>query len=175
MANKIIKVEPLTKEAFAPFGHVLMLNPGTPLLKTVPPVFTDRIPFEVDDGDSEFVCAVLERQKDYKFSVMERHLKVTQGFFPMFGGPAIATFAPATDPNDLESLPPVESVRAFLFESYNGIVIHRGVWHGKMFPLEEKFAYMMASRVETTDDALNPLYDSDVQIRDLGTTFELLL
>jgi ureidoglycolate lyase len=72
-------------------------------------------------------------------------------------------------------LPPIESVRAFLFESYNGIVIHRGVWHGKMFPLEEKFAYMMASRVQTTDDALNPLYDSDVQIRDLGTTFELLL
>lgn len=174
MTNKILKVQTLTKEAFAPFGHVLMLNPGQPLIKPEPPQFTDRMPFAVDEGEAEFVYALLER-RDFKFSNLERHLKVTQGFFPIMGGPAIITVAPATQAADPESLPAVDSVRAFLLESYTAFVLHRGVWHGMIFPLEEKFAYILATRRQTTDESLSPLYDGDVQIRDLKTTFELLL
>jgi len=174
MKSKIIKVRTLSKEAFAPFGHVLMLNPGKPLIKSDPPQFTDRIPFFVDDGEAEFVYAVLER-REFKFSTMERHLKVTQGFFPLFGGPAIITVAPATNPDDPEALPSPDSVCAFLLESYNAITLHRGVWHGTIFPLEEKFGYILATRDKTTNESIAPLYAGDVQIRDLGTTFELLL
>jgi len=174
MKSKIIKVQTLTKEAFAPFGHVLMLNPGQPLIKPEPPQFTDRMPFAVDDGEPEFVYALLER-REFKFSVMERHLRVTQGFFPLFGGPAIVTVAPPTNPQNLEALPSPDSVKAFLLESYTAIVIQRGVWHGMIFPLEEKFGYILATRNKTTDESLAPLYDGDVQIRDLGTTFEIML
>lgn len=174
MKSRIIKVQTLTKEAFAPFGHVLMLNPGKPLIKPQPPQFTDRIPFEVDDGNPEFVYALLER-REFKFSNMERHLKVTQGFFPLHGGAAIVTVAPATNPNDPESLPSPDSVKAFLLESYNAVVINRGVWHGMIFPLEEKFGYILATRDKTTDESLAPLYDGDVQIRELETTLEIML
>lgn len=174
MKSKIIKVQTLTKEAFAPFGHVLMLNPGQPLIKPEPPQFTDRMPFSVDDGEAEFVYALLER-REFKFSSMERHLKVTQGFFPLYGGPAIITVAPATEGKDLESLPSANSVKAFLLESYTAFVINKGVWHGMIFPLEEKFGYILATRKQTTDESLSPLYDGDVQIRNLETTFEIML
>lgn len=172
--SRIIKVEPFTKEAFAPYGHVLMREPGVPPFKTMPPIFSDRIPFEVDDGSAEFVYALLKR-KEFKFSALERHLKVTQGFFPLFGGPAVISVAPATDPNDLEALPSPDSVRCFLLESYTAFVIHRGVWHGTILPLEESFGYILATRKETTDDSITPLYDGDCQIRDLGVTFEIQL
>ncbi len=174
MENKIIKVQPLTKKAFEPFGHVLMMNPGQPLIKPEPPQFTDRMPFFVDDGEADFVYALLER-REFKLTNLERHLKVTQGFFPLYGGPAIITVAPPTDPNDLETLPSPDSIKAFLLESYTAFVIKRGVWHGMIFPLEERFGYILATRDKTTDESLAPLYDGDVQIRDLGATYELLL
>ncbi|MCO5385996.1 MAG: ureidoglycolate lyase [Desulfosporosinus sp.] len=85
------------------------------------------------------------------------------------------TVAPATDANDLESLPSANSVKAFLLESYTAFVINRGVWHGMIFPLEEKFGYILATRQQTTDESLSPLYDGDVQIRNLETTFEIML
>ncbi|NLI90830.1 MAG: ureidoglycolate hydrolase [Peptococcaceae bacterium] len=170
--EKILKVEILTKENFSPFGHVLMKDPGIPLIKKTPPFFTDRMPFEVDDGEAEFVYALLHR-RDFRFSELERHLKVTQGFFPIYGGPAIITVAPATDPCDPESVPAPDSVKAFLLESYHAIVINRGVWHGTIFPLEETFGYILATRKQTTDESLSPLYDGDVQIRDLGVAFQL--
>lgn len=65
-----------------------------------------------DDGSAEFVYALLKR-KEFKFTSLERHLKVTQGFFPLFGGPAIISVAPATDPDDLEALPSPDSVLKF--------------------------------------------------------------
>ncbi|MDQ7092927.1 ureidoglycolate lyase [Desulfosporosinus sp. PR] len=172
--NRLIKVEPFSKEAFAPYGHVLLREPGVPPIKSIPPVFADRIPFEVDDGPAEFVYALLKR-KEFKFTSLERHLKVTQGFFPLFGGPAIISVAPATDPDDLEALPSPDSVRCFLLESYTAFVIHRGIWHGTILPLEESFGYILATRKATTDDSINPLYDGDCQIRDLGVTFEIQL
>lgn len=172
--NRTIKVELLTKEAFAPFGYVISKNLGTPPFKTTPPVFTDRMPFEVDDGEADFVYALLER-KEFKFSGLERHLKVTQAFFPMSGGPAIITVAPATDPTDPESLPSPDSVRAFLLENDTAFVLHRGVWHGTILPLEPNFAYILGTRKQTTDESVSPLYDGDVQIRDLGVTFEIML
>jgi ureidoglycolate lyase len=85
------------------------------------------------------------------------------------------TVAPPTNPQTLEALPSPDSVKAFLLESYTAIVIQRGVWHGMIFPLEEKFGYILATRNKTTDESLAPLYDGDVQIRDLGTTFEIML
>ncbi|MDA8228667.1 MAG: ureidoglycolate lyase [Desulfitobacterium hafniense] len=172
--KRILKVERLTKEAFSPFGHVLMREPGVPPFKADPPQFADRMPFEVDDGEAEFVYALLKR-KEFTFSALERHLKVTQGFFPLYGGPAIITVAPATDFNNLEAPPSPDTVRAFLLESYTAFVINRGVWHGTILPLEESFGYILATRKETTDESISPLYDGDVQIRDLGVTFELAL
>lgn len=172
--ERIIKVECLTKEAFRPYGYVLLRDPGIPPFKADPPQFVDRIPFEVDDGEPEFVYALLKK-REFTFSKMERHLKVTQGFFPLFGGPAIITVAPATDNTDLEAVPAPETVKAFLLESYNAIVLHRGVWHGTILPLEENFGYVLATRTATTDESIEPKYDGDVQIRDLGVQFKIML
>lgn len=172
--NRLLKVNLLTKEAFSPFGHLLCSEPGIPPFKTTPPVFTDRMPFEVDNGEAEFVYALLQR-KEFKFNSLERHLKVTQGFFMMSGGQAIITVAPSTDPNDPESLPALDSVQAFLWERDMSFVLHRGVWHGTILPLESHFAYILATRKQTSDESIAPLYDGDVQIRDLGATFELQL
>ncbi|WP_258358577.1 ureidoglycolate lyase [Moorella sulfitireducens] len=172
--GRILRVERLTKEAFQPYGYVLLRDPGVPPFKADPPQFVDRVPFEVDDGKPEFVYAILKR-REFTFSTMERHLKVTQGFFPLFGGPAIITVAPATDCTDPEAIPAPDLVKAFLLESYNAIVLHRGVWHGTIFPLEETFGYVLATRKATTDESIAPLYDGDVQIRDLGIRFDIVL
>jgi ureidoglycolate lyase len=170
----VLTVQTLSKENFRPFGHVLMLDPGIPPFKEDAPIFTDRVPFYVEDGASEFVFAVLYRRA-FTFSSMERHLKLSQGFFPISGGPAIIIVAPPTDFADLETVPAADSVRAFLLDRTTSVVLHKGTWHGTIFPLEPAFHYILATRKETTDESVSPLYDGDVQIRDLGVQFEIKL
>jgi ureidoglycolate lyase len=55
------------------------------------------------------------------------------------------------------------------------VVLHKGTWHGTIFPLEPTFHYVLATRKETTDESISPLFDGDVQIRDLGVYFDIML
>lgn len=174
MLVHLLQIETLTKERFAPYGHVLMQDPGVSPIKEGPPLFSDRIPFAVDDGSPEFVFAVLHR-RTFTFTEMERHLKLTQGFIPISGGPAIITVAPPTDDSDMEAIPSPDSVRAFIMDRTTTVVLHRGTWHGMIFPLEPVFHYLLATRKETTDESIAPLRDGDVQIRDLGVRFKIML
>lgn len=173
MENYKLKVQTLTKENFRPFGNVIMKNPGMPAIKETPPVFTDRAPFSIE-GQGELVYAVLQRD-NFNFSKMERHLQMTQGFIPISGGPAIITVAPPTNPDKLEDLPSPASVRAFLMDYTTSIILHKGTWHGTIMPLNPTYSYILVTRAATTDESVSPLYDGDVQIRDLGVTFEIEL
>lgn len=173
MQNYKLKVQILNKENFKPFGKVIRKDSGLPPIKKEPPVFTDRAAFTIE-GQGELVYAVLQR-KEFCFSKMERHLKMTQGFIPISSGPAIITVAPPTHPERLEDLPSPSSVQAFLMDKDTSIILNKGTWHGTIMPLDPTYSYILVTRAETTDESIRPLYDGDVQIRDLGVEFNIEL
>ena len=74
-------------------------------------------------------------EKGLRCDVMFRHDTHTQALLAL-DGPSVIAVAPAavdfSDPDDLSS------VRAFVLQPLDALVLHRGTWHWGPFPLEER-------------------------------------
>jgi ureidoglycolate hydrolase len=129
-ATTPLAAEPLTAEAFAPFGwlpvadtdpadaeHLLHFEWADPNLNVIA-----HYPDEVEhtSGGSP-VCAVLYR-----------HATHTQALMPL-NVPAVLAVAPAAATFDGPA--DVEEVRAFELEPLDAFVLHRGTWHWGPFPI----------------------------------------
>ena len=128
-----LTAEPLTPEAFAPYGDVIdgagvpdqMINGGRCAR------FSDLARIEIIDGvagislfDSETVTL------PYSLSMMERHPKGSQAFLPT--GDAECLVIVAEDEDGVPVRP-----RAFHAVAGQGFNILRNVWHGVLAPLHE--------------------------------------
>jgi ureidoglycolate lyase len=129
-----LPVEPLTAEAFAPFGAILP-DPG-PAAFTSGTLQTWRFPFEVDDAVLVTLCRF--RREPMRFSRLERHLAVTQAFLPLAGRRSVMVVAPATAEGEPVVPPEPATVRAFELTGAAGLVLWRGTWHAlRRFPLDD--------------------------------------
>ena len=121
-----LAVEPFSAEAVAPFG-VPIGEPGRPADVAGAASRLWLIPFE---GEGGFQLAFMRfARQPMRFSKVERHFAVTQGYAPLGGEPFVTVVAPATDPHDPDALPAPETFRAFLLDGRQGLLMHRGVWH----------------------------------------------
>ena len=124
-----IKVQPLTPEAFAPFGHVIRS-------------FNERQPEVAKGGlgtnEYEVWAAPGEEVDGEKTSLTEGrrrahfafHTDAGQSFFPSRGHPAVFLVGPVRD-----SLP-AGDVRAFYSDGSLGVCLHLKVWHTMPICLE---------------------------------------
>ena len=136
---KIIEltVEPLTDEAFAPFGEIIAK-------KNVPPVFTGT---HLESWSFKFsiektVELMINRfhYHDIEFSMLERHFFVTQTFLPLNGMPMVMVVAPPSDTADPSAIPRPEDLRAFYGDGKTGIMLWRGTWHAlHRFPIRPPY------------------------------------
>jgi ureidoglycolate lyase len=141
-----ITVEPLSEASFAPFGAVIGAGEAGPVL-SVATMETWKVPFEVEDAAEVIFCR-FHRQEPV-FSMLERHLAVTQAFLPLAGRRSIMVVAPPTDESDRNAGPEPGAVRAFLLAGDEGVVLHRGTWHAlRRFPVDDPHAdfVMLTSR-----------------------------
>jgi ureidoglycolate lyase len=128
-----VDVEPMTAESFSPFGIVLEA-PAQP-----PDFIGNRshswlYPFEAEGGTQLMFMRFYHQPM--RFSVLERHLNVTQGFVPLGGTPCVMVVAPPTDNDDPRAYPEPQSVRAFAMDGTAGLLMHKGTWHTlDRFPL----------------------------------------
>jgi ureidoglycolate lyase len=146
-----VRVEPLTDEAFRPFGEIL--SP-----KSTPPDFQGVGSAGWKSGfDLDGRAQVMTYRSDYtglQVRHLERHFAVTQTFIPLGGTPAVVAVAPPTDP-DPDALPAPEQVRAFLLDGSAGYVLKRGTWHSlDRYPLEPRPADIVIITERETQDEL---------------------
>ena len=140
---KTLRPEPLTAEAFAPFGDVLeatgefrLINAG--LCKR----HHDRA--RLDFGEAG--CAGISvfhaepRALPYAFDLIERHPEGSQAFLPMTEHPFLVIVA-----ENPEATP-----RAFLTNGSQGINLHRGTWHGVLAPLAAPGLFAVVDRIGAT-------------------------
>lgn len=129
---QIIKTEPLTAAAFAPFGDVLeaegdadrIINAG------LCGRWHDRAKLEFE-GEGRVGISVFRSQTrsfPYVLDLLERHPRGSQAFIPMTPDPFLVIVA--EDDNGR----PV-NLRAFLTVAGQGINFHRNTWHGVLTPL----------------------------------------
>jgi ureidoglycolate lyase len=127
--------EPLTAEAFAPFGSVIEASDEAVKLDINQghAVRYDRLA-EIDVGDEGGTGAIsLFRAKPLAHLVLrgfERHPLGSQAFMPLSGRPYLVAVAPAGrfDPT---------RIRLFRAEPHQGVHYRKGVWHHFLLVLEE--------------------------------------
>lgn len=141
---QILRPEPLTAEAFAPFGDVLeatgdfrLINDG--MCKR----YHDRARIDVApevDATNRAGISIFNaeaRALPYRFDLVERHPEGSQAFLPMTEHPFLV----------IVTLGPEHSPRAFLTNGAQGINLHRGTWHGVLTPLTAPGLFAVVDRI----------------------------
>ena len=145
-----LKVEEMTREAFAPFG-ILIDSRGS-------------VEIDLGQGKHALTGATSER-RDFRFDFMARHKLTMQVFSPLASSQSIIAVAPPSDGD----APEAEKVRAFFVNGRLPYAYHKGTWHTPPFPVGEWASYLVVDRSGTLDD--------DWELVDLktacGCTFEI--
>ena len=118
-----LPIQPLTAEAFRPFGKLLDAKQRPANRRTL---VYDR-GFDVDGKTT--VGVIWQPFAGLTFSRLERHFNVTQAFLPISGSLAVVAVAPPTDLRNRDAIPRPEQVRAFLIDGSVGFRYHVGTWH----------------------------------------------
>jgi ureidoglycolate hydrolase len=174
--GKIIQVrsEILTPETFEPYGEILYGygQPDIDWRDTFHLVDWLEVgwPRVVGSGHLCFEHLRMLRAS-FEFDMLERHVKSTQAFIPLGGDPSIFCLAPPTDPDDPDSLPDLDKVKAFILDGTIPINLHPGTWHQDPLPLREKADFLLVTRAELGQDDLGKVNFKDK----LGVTFQILM
>ncbi|WP_299609045.1 ureidoglycolate lyase [uncultured Tateyamaria sp.] len=146
MSRFEITAQPLTQDAFAPFGDVLECagDPDKIINAGMCGRYHDRA--QLDFGDARGGISLFQAQPralPYALDLLERHPEGSQAFIPMSEHGFLVTVAP--DEGGRPGVP-----LAFLTAPGQGINLHRGVWHGVLTPLHLPGLFAVVDRIGET-------------------------
>jgi ureidoglycolate lyase len=147
--NRGIRLEPLTAEAFAPFGDVLEASgePDLIINQGFCGRYHDRAKMDFGEdgrpGLSLFLAKL--RTLPLMLDMVERHPSGSQAYIPMSLDPFLVIVAP--DAGGVPGLP-----RVFLTTPGQGVNYHRGVWHGVLTPLQAPGLFAVIDRIGSTSN-----------------------
>ncbi len=141
--TRTIRAEPLTPEAFAPFGEVIRLRaaPDRIINGGLCGRHHDLARLDIREGRAGIsLFDAAPRALPYRLDLMERHPLGSQAFLPMSLTSFLVTVA--EDEGGAPGRP-----RAFLTAPGEGVNIARGVWHGVLTPLEAPGLFAVVDRI----------------------------
>lgn len=161
MAPTTIRVEPLTAEAYAPYGWVFGEQPEPGRRDWIE---SDNVRFwhEHDfltgqGGVTEFVW-VTYKPREPVVTRVEAHRLTEQAIVPVSGHPILHLVAPPNDdPLAAGIVPDLSRAKAFLMDGTKGICMRPGTWHTH-FGLGHNL-HLLVTRRSTTDDILDHIHD----------------
>lgn len=141
--SRTISIQPITAEAFAPFGDLLRAEgePDRIINQGLCGRHHDLARIDVSDGTTGIsLFDAVPRSLPYTLDMMERHPLGSQAFLPMSLQPFLVIVAP-----DAGGRPgaPV----AFLTGPGQGVNYHRGTWHGVLTPLHAPGLFAVVDRI----------------------------
>ena len=142
--------QPLTAQAFAPFGQIL-----SPEGRERLPVNTygDKLDifregFETDQPTEWFI--VQGRRREFSALFLERHLQLTQTFIPIANDAFVTVVAAPDVEFESNGLPKITETKAFIVPGNMAIQLHRGTWHENPFPLRDNQWFLVTSHAALT-------------------------
>jgi ureidoglycolate lyase len=142
--------EPLTAEAFAPFGNVIQAGDDAVKLDINQghAVRYDRLAeIDVSDEGGAGVISLFRARplEELVLKMFERHPLGSQSFVPLGGRPYLVAVAPAGafDP---------AAVRLFRAEGNQGVHYGKGVWHHFLLVLDEESDFLVVDRAGPGDN-----------------------
>ena len=147
MAGRVIALEALTREAFAPFGDVIdsagvsprLINQGFAARYNNLSPNTDLGDLPADGLNVNISLFVAQpRPNPIAIELMERHPLASQAFYPAQNRPWLVVVA--EDPTRLESF------RAFRASGRQGVTYRRNVWHHPLLVLDPDSTFVVIDR-----------------------------
>ncbi len=117
-----LKIEPMTEEAFGPYGDIWDAREH-------PPDHRADVDVAFQPLGEATAKVMWQPHQTMTFTKLERHFHSTHVFIPTSGSLAAVAVAPATDESDPLAFPDPDEVRAFLIDGTKGFAYKRGVWH----------------------------------------------
>ncbi|OJY06407.1 MAG: ureidoglycolate hydrolase [Rhizobiales bacterium 63-22] len=150
MRIETLAVEPLTKEAFAPFGDVIetqgaerrLINNGTTER------FHDLARVEAAGSEARVLVNIFRGQAfapPIDIVMMERHPFGSQAFVPLNGRPFLVVVAEDADGKPARP-------RVFLAQSHQGVNYRRNAWHHPLLALGEQSDFLVVDRAGREDN-----------------------
>ncbi len=143
-AARVLRTEPLTRGAFAPFGQVIeaagahhyAINSGDCER------YHDLAKIELGGVHARPMISLLHSRGfalPYTLALVERHPLGSQAFYPLSQNPFLVVVAP--DESGTPGTP-----RAFVTASGQGINIAMNIWHGVLTPLGPEADFLSVDR-----------------------------
>jgi ureidoglycolate hydrolase len=133
-ASRVIDliVEPITAEAFLPFGTLIEATEDGKLFGP------DEAQLQLARGTPRFYVMRLHGRPK-SFTRITRHLCVTQCLASVGGKPWLLAVAPPDHPDTPDAEPDPASIRAFSIPGDVAVALHRSTWHaGPYFDAPEQ-------------------------------------
>lgn len=157
-----IFAEPLTAEAFAPYGQVLAPRgaPDRVINQGLCGRFHDlaQLDFGKDGHAGISIFQAQLRALPYRLEMLERHPQGSQAFLPLDREPFLVTVA--QDAGGIPAAP-----RAFLTAPGQGINLGRGTWHGVLTPLAGNGIFAVVDRIGPGDNLQEHWLESPIFIQ----------
>lgn len=128
-----ISVEPLTPEAFRPFGKVIDLPEGAPSKAGDGWDCWSYVQM-MDVHEPIGMGLVVTKSREPVVASMERHVS-REELLLAFDQEIIQPVAECADIDDPHECPDARTVRCFVIKPGQAIVIGRGVWHSPAYPV----------------------------------------
>jgi len=148
----LLPAEPLTAEAFAPYGQVIECagHAGYAINEGSSQRFSDLAQLEAD-ADGRLALSIFRaeaRQAPYALHCLERHPLGSQAFVPL-NGQRFLVVVSARRPEPL--VPAPNALRLFISNGRQGINLRRGVWHHPLLALTAG-EFLVADRLGQGDN-----------------------
>ncbi|GLQ08448.1 ureidoglycolate lyase 2 [Devosia yakushimensis] len=163
MSGPAIFIEPLTAEAFAPFGQVIETRGAHhyPINAGMTERFHDLARVELGGANPRPLISIFRGQPydiPLTLKLVERHPLGSQAFYPLSERPFLVIVAP-----DLDGTP--GQPRAFLTGPGQGVNIAINTWHGVLTPLERESEFLVVDRGGDGNNLEEYLYPTPFIVR----------
>jgi len=157
--SRTLTAEPLTAEAFAPWGDVIEATGASfPINDGMCDRFHDLARMEFEGGRAGISIGWGRPYPlPHAFRLVERHPLGTQAFLPMTEEPFLVVVAP--DEGGRPGRP-----RAFITRPGQGVNYLRNVWHGVLTPLGRPAPFVIVDRIGPGVNLEEHVYDADWQV-----------
>ena len=161
MSNREIIAQPLTHEAFAPFGDVLDFSAPADMMinQGLCARHHNLAALEFNSGQAGIsLFNATPRSLPYELDMMERHPLGSQAFLPMTENPFLVIVA--KDDNGKPDTP-----QAFITAPSMGVNYHANIWHGVLTPLSSPGHFAVIDRIGSGENLQEYWFDEKYLIK----------
>ena len=161
MSDREIIAQPLTHEAFAPFGDVLDFSAPADMMinQGLCARHHNLAALKFNSGQAGIsLFNATPRSLPYELDMMERHPLGSQAFLPMTENPFLVIVA--KDDNGKPDTP-----QAFITAPSMGVNYHANIWHGVLTPLSSPGHFAVIDRIGSGENLQEYLFDEKYLIK----------